>query len=1007
ATVRPIENKTIKVETIKKPVVKPQRVGFGSLDRTQLTKGNSQNHIDDKDYWDSGCSRHMTGNISYLFDYEPFDRGYVSFGQGRCKITGKGTIKTGRDFKLIDDTNVLLRTLRQHNMYSIDLNNNVPHKDLTCLVAKASADECILWHRRLGHLNIKTMNRVLVNKSQNKTPYELFNSRTPAIGFLKTFGCHVMIFNTLDNLRKFEAKGDEDFLENKAIEKGAGPNWLFVIDYLTNSMNYVPVVGAADAPESSGNLNPTASTINPQADPMDTLALETLIPNVSSPVPTACLNDSPELSSDTRLISKRVTSQDDTPSLDHILTLTNMFEDIYGVTTNTNDTHGEEADIGNMETTITASPTLTLRIHMDHPKSQIIGPVDTPVNTRTKGTINQTLFIKRQRGDFILVQVHVDDIIFGSSNPHLCREFKALMHEKFQMSAMGELNFFLGLQVLQKEDGIFLSQDKIETTEEGTKILATIDGMLRTVSESSIRRNIKLNDEAGISSLPDAELFENPTLIGYNISPNQKFTFQKGQFSCQWKYLIHTIMQCLSLKIMGSTSLVEIFPLLLMAQFGQITQTDTYVVPFHTRKMFTTLRVNNPSFSGRTVPLFDSMMVSQGEDSGTPTEPHHTPSYEAQQTSPTTHSSPSLLPVTTELLPTVIPSDKPPLRQYTRRARIAQTLALPPVANEPASPIKDVSQGEACPTDSGLEVDQDRANIPKTSTLPSDSTPRVTSLATDEGTQELEINSLKPKIKLLEDKDGRVAEQSRDDALIKRRRLDEGEEVAERVSDDTEEMETVLTSMDATSILTSGGVQVVPTAVKVTTATVSIPTSSGVVSTASLTIPTTAPIFTTATDSTPYTRRKGKEKMVESDTPKKKMLQEQIDVQIMIDGLNRNNETVVKYLQEYHQFATELPIGRRIELISDLVKYQDNYANAKHFKGMTLEEIKEKFDPVWKQIQEFIPIGSKEESERLKRKGIRYRNIHASGKGLPPQEGSGDSYDMLQTSSGELLSDGK
>nr|GFA54768.1 hypothetical protein [Tanacetum cinerariifolium] len=50
--------------------------------------------------------------------------------------------------------------------------------------------------------------------------------------------------------------------------------------------------------------------------------------------------------------------------------------------------------------------------------------------------IDQTLFIRRQRGDFILVQVYVDDIIFGSSNPQLCREFEALMHEKFQMSAM-------------------------------------------------------------------------------------------------------------------------------------------------------------------------------------------------------------------------------------------------------------------------------------------------------------------------------------------------------------------------------------------------------------------------------------------------------------------------------------------------------------------------------------------------------------------------------------------
>nr|GFA33078.1 hypothetical protein [Tanacetum cinerariifolium] len=86
------------------------------------------------------------------------------------------------------------------------------------------------------------------------------------------------------------------------------------------------------------------------------------------------------------------------------------------------------------------------------------------IDEDSRGTIDQTLFIRRKRGDFILVQVYVDDIIFGSSNLQLCREFEALMHEKFQMSAMGELNFFLGLQVLQKEDGIFLSQDKHQVT---------------------------------------------------------------------------------------------------------------------------------------------------------------------------------------------------------------------------------------------------------------------------------------------------------------------------------------------------------------------------------------------------------------------------------------------------------------------------------------------------------------------------------------------------------------
>nr|GEY25610.1 hypothetical protein [Tanacetum cinerariifolium] len=190
--------------------------------------------------------------------------------------------------------------------------------------------------------------------------------------------------------------------------------------------------------------------------------------------------------------------------------------------------------------------------------------------------------------------------------------------------------------------------------------------------------------------------------------------------------------------------------------------------------------------------------------------------------------------------------------------------------------------------------------------------------------------------------------------------------------------------MDAASIITSGGVQVVPTAAEVAIATISIPTGSGVVSTASPIIPTAALIFTTATESTPYTRRKGKEKMVESDTSKKKKLQEQLDV------------------QEYEQIREDLSIRERIELISDMVKYQENYAQVlkyqnlqrkprskkqkkdyymtvikghvglkiKDFKGMSFEQIEVKFNTVGKQIEDFIPMGSKEEAGRFKRKGL-------------------------------------
>nr|GEV89703.1 putative ribonuclease H-like domain-containing protein [Tanacetum cinerariifolium] len=77
-----------------------------------------------------------------------------------------------------------------------------------------------------------------------------------------------------------------------------------------------------------------------------------------------------------------------------------------------------------------------------------------------RGIIDKTLFIKKCKGNLLLMHVYVDDIIFGSTKKSLCTEFEELMHKKFQMSSMGKLTFFLGLQVTQRDDGIFISQDK-------------------------------------------------------------------------------------------------------------------------------------------------------------------------------------------------------------------------------------------------------------------------------------------------------------------------------------------------------------------------------------------------------------------------------------------------------------------------------------------------------------------------------------------------------------------
>nr|GEW31702.1 hypothetical protein [Tanacetum cinerariifolium] len=198
--------------------------------------------------------------------------------------------------------------------------------------------------------------------------------------------------------------------------------------------------------------------------------------------------------------------------------------------------------------------------------------------------------------------------------------------------------------------------------------------------------------------------------------------------------------------------------------------------------------------------------------------------------------------------------------------------------DEPTSPFGDDSQGEAYPTISGIEAEQDRANIIKTSTLPHDSPPRVTSLAANEGSmqqlheltdlgtrlqrqqtemaskitaQDLKIANLKARIKLLEDKDGGGDKPSGEDATIKGRSLETGEEAGierstDKGSNDIEEMVNVLTSLDAASILTSG-VQVATVSILPAgeIPTVSVPTGSGVV-------PTASPIFTTATVATPY-----------------------------------------------------------------------------------------------------------------------------------------------------------
>nr|GEU39149.1 hypothetical protein [Tanacetum cinerariifolium] len=189
---------------------------------------NPQHALKDKGVIDSRCSRHMIENMSYLSDFEELNGGYVAFSGNPKggKISGKDKIKTGKldfddvyfvkelkfnlfsvsqmcdkknsvlftetkclvlspDFKLPDESQVLLRVPRENNMYNVNLKNIVPFGDLTCLFAKAKTDESNLWHRRLGHINFKTMNKIVTCNLVRGLPTKVFENDNTCVACKK------------------------------------------------------------------------------------------------------------------------------------------------------------------------------------------------------------------------------------------------------------------------------------------------------------------------------------------------------------------------------------------------------------------------------------------------------------------------------------------------------------------------------------------------------------------------------------------------------------------------------------------------------------------------------------------------------------------------------------------------------------------------------------------------------------------------------------------------------
>nr|GEW34486.1 ribonuclease H-like domain-containing protein [Tanacetum cinerariifolium] len=192
------------------------------------------------------------------------------------------------DFTLPDENHVLLRVPKENNMYNVDLKNIVPSEDLTYLFAKATLDESNLWHRRLGHINFKTMNKLVKGNLVRGLPSKVFENNHTCVTCKKASNIEPLVRSNLSVLSanhykgKFDGKDDEgflvgyfvssnafrvfnsrtrivqetlhiNFLENQPSVAGSGPKWLFDIDTLTQSMNYQSVV-TGNQPNSSASI---------------------------------------------------------------------------------------------------------------------------------------------------------------------------------------------------------------------------------------------------------------------------------------------------------------------------------------------------------------------------------------------------------------------------------------------------------------------------------------------------------------------------------------------------------------------------------------------------------------------------------------------------------------------------------------------------------------------------------------------------------------------------------
>ncbi|GJX18781.1 ribonuclease H-like domain-containing protein [Tanacetum coccineum] len=604
--------------------------------------------------------------------------------------------------------------------------------------------------------------------------------------------------------------------------------------------------------------------------------------------------------------------------------------------------------------------------------------------------------------DFVVYQMDVksaflyDDIIFGSTKKSLCTEFEKMMHKKFQMSSIGELTFFLGLQVKQKEDGIFISQDKyvtkilkkfgfsdVKTTSTPMKthkpllkdadgedvdehlyrsmigslmyltssrpdiMFAVCDAISKTVvliqttelsirgfqyavhrfsisikviiTESTIKRDLQLEDA---ECLPTATIFKELTRMWYE-KLTQKLTFYKAFFSPQWKFLIHTIFQCLSAK---TTSWNEFSSTMASA-----------IISLATNQKF--------NFSKY---IFDNMIKNLeaqeqvGEGSEIPTDSYHTPT-------------------------TTQPSTSKPQKKQSRRKQKKDT--EDPQLSGPTEPVTDDTENVASvPTHSNdpLLSGEDRLKLNELMELCTSLSQRVLDLDNTKTSQAAEITELKKRVKKLEGKrKSKPPGMKRLFKIGRSAQVVSSEDEEEFAEHDVVEKEvsTAEVTTDSTTTTTVDELTLAQTLIEIKAAK---PKARGV-------IVQEPSEFTTTTSPSqpsqlPQAKDKGKAKMVEPEKPLKKkdhiMFDKEAEEQgeltieeksrLFVELMNKRKKHFARLRAEEQRRKPPTKAQKKKTMstyLKNMAGYKHNQLNTKSF-----EDIQMLFDKEMKRVNTFVDM---------------------------------------------------